>query len=145
MDPSERYAIERECERLVVSYTHLVDFGEAERQAELFTADGIWEAGPGVFRGQEELRRVFGARQRNTLRTSRHVCTNLLIEVIDEKSATGVVYLTLYRHDGDTAGGPAPLDGPFAVGQYRDRFVRTDRGWRFAHRTLEVAFGRLTP
>lgn len=37
MDPSEHFAIERECERLVVTYTHLVDFGEADRIAELFT------------------------------------------------------------------------------------------------------------
>jgi hypothetical protein len=44
MKESERSAIEHECARLTVAYTHYVDLGEAERIAELFTDDGVWEA-----------------------------------------------------------------------------------------------------
>jgi hypothetical protein len=62
--------------------------------------------------------------------------------VIDEHSAEGVVYLTLYRHDGDPGDLPRPLDGPLVVGRYHDAFTRTDEGWRFASRRIEVSFVR---
>ena len=33
---------EAACERLIVEYTHLVDFGNAPGIADLFTSDGVW-------------------------------------------------------------------------------------------------------
>lgn len=140
VDDTSRVRIERACEALVVNYTHYVDFGEAARVAELFTHDGVWESGETSMVGAEQIRRGFESRQKMTGRTSRHACTNLHVDVIDERNAQGLVYFTLYRHDGDAT--PAPLDGPLMVGQYRDRFVLTDDGWRFTHRTAEAAFVR---
>lgn len=142
METADRDAIDRECSRLVVAYSHFIDFGEAARVAELFAADGVWESIENTMRGQEEIRRGFGERQRNATRASRHVCTNLAVDVIDADTAEGLVYFTLFRHDGDTGGRPAPLNGPLMVGQYRDRFVRTADGWRIAHRKAEAAFVR---
>ena len=140
MDPMERLLIERECERLVTRYCHYVDHGEAERIADLFAKEGVWR-GPGVVMdGQDELRKGFAARQANRARMSRHVCNNLLIDVIDEDRAEGTVYLTLYRHDGEEDRRVSPLEGPELVGEYRDRFVRTAEGWRFAERVTRVSF-----
>jgi hypothetical protein len=145
MNATERFEIERECERLVTRYCHYVDHGQAERIAELFTKDGAWRA-PGIeMKGQEELRRGFSARQANRGRMSRHVCSNGLVEVIDADHATGVVYLTLYRHDGEEGRRTSPLDGPEMVGEYRDRFVRTPDGWRIAERSTHVDFVREAP
>ena len=143
MDQNERMVIERECERLIVAYTHYVDFGQAARIAELFTADGVWESPEATLAGQRAIREGFAARQRDEQRVSRHVCTNFALEVTDEDTAEGVVYFTVYRHDGDAALMPRPLEGPVLVGHYRDRFVRVKAGgWRFAHRREEVAFLR---
>jgi len=140
MDATQRMLIERECERLVTRYCHYVDHGEASKIAELFAADGRW-TGPGVaMSGEEELRKGFGARQAQTERMSRHVCNNLLIDVRDDDHAVGTVYLTLYRHDGKADRTSSPLEGPFMVGEYRDTFVRTDAGWRFATREIETSF-----
>jgi uncharacterized protein (TIGR02246 family) len=142
MNASERLEIERECERLVTRYCHYVDHGEAARIAELFAKDGVWCA-PGVeMKGQEEVRRGFAARQANRGRRSRHVCSNLVVEVIDADHARGVVYLTLYRHDGAEGRRTSPLEGPVLVGEYRDRFVRTPEGWRIAERSTHVDFVR---
>lgn len=142
MDISERVLIERECERLVTLYCHHVDHGEAERIAELFAKDGVWRSPEVTMTGEDELRRGFRARQENQKRMSRHVCNNLLIDVIDAEHAEGCVYLTLYRHDGDAGRAVSPLRGPQIVGEYRDRFVRTTDGWRFAEREIEVSFLR---
>jgi hypothetical protein len=73
---------------------------------------------------------------------SRHVCNNLLVDVIDEDNATGTVYLTLYRHDGEEDRSFSPIEGPVLVGEYQDRFVRTAEGWRFAERVTTAAFVR---
>jgi hypothetical protein len=140
MESLDQLLIERECERLVTAYCHYVDHGEAEKIADLFSDDGIWR-GPGVeMNGIEEVRKGFAARQANAGRMSRHVCNNLLINVVDEDNATGTVYLTLYRHDGDVQRRTSPLEGPELVGEYRDRFVRTAAGWRFAERDTMVSF-----
>jgi hypothetical protein len=40
-DALSRLLDERACERLVIDYTHLVDFGEAARIADLFTEDEL--------------------------------------------------------------------------------------------------------
>jgi len=133
MDHLQRLLIERECERLVTRYCHHVDHGEAAKVADLFSSDGVW-TGPGV--------RIEGQEQANAARMSRHICNNLLLEVIDDSHAEGIVYLTLYRHDGEEGRKVSPLEGPALVGEYRDRFVRTTEGWRFEERRILVNFVR---
>lgn len=140
MDAQDRILIERECERLVTLYCHYVDHGEAARVADLFAEDGTWE-GPGVsMKGRAEIRAGFQQRQDHKARMSRHVCSNLLVDVIDEGHAKGAVYLTLYRHDGEEGRPFAPIEAPVMVGEYADRFVRTSEGWRFQERVTTAAF-----
>jgi hypothetical protein len=142
MDDIDKLSIERACERLVTAYCHYVDHGEAARIAELFTENGVW-AGPGSkMSGRAQLEAGFGQRQAQNERMSRHVCNNFLCDVEDENNATGVVYLTLYRHDGAEDRKLSPLEGPELVGEYRDRFVRTPDGWRIADRRIHVSFMR---
>jgi len=144
MDDIQRLLIERECERLINQYCLFVDFGEASRIAELFTENGWWENESIRMEGREGIRRNFSHREGVTRRTSRHLCTNVLIDVIDEDHATGVCYLINYRHDSPTgtAEYPAPSDAPKFVGEYRDTFVRTPEGWRFATRHCDITFLR---
>ena len=142
MDASERLQIERECERLVSRDCHFVDHGEAERIADRFAKEGVWVSPQVTMEGIDQVRAGFRRRQENRGRISRHVCNNCVIDVIDQDHAEGCVYLTLYRHDGEEGRGMAPLEGPQIVGEYRDRFVRTPDGWRFARREIEVSFLR---
>ena len=143
MDDLERLLAERACESLIVSYSHLIDFGEAGRVAELFTDDGIWESAETTMRGREQIAAGFGRRQANTGRRSRHVCTNVAIDVESATEAQGVCYFTLYRAD-NVEGPVASVEGPEMVGEYRDRFVRTADGWRIAHRRATAGFLRRT-
>lgn len=140
MTDAERNEIERACARLVTEYCHVIDHGEAARVADLFTDDGVWRSPEVTMNGIDEVRSGFQARQDNAARMSRHVCNNLLVDVIDEDNAEGCVYLTLYRHDGEEGRPVSPLKGPVAVGEYRDRFRRTPQGWRFAERDTRISF-----
>jgi ketosteroid isomerase-like protein len=135
--------VERAYARLVAAYAHRIDFGEAARVAELFTDDGVWESAEATMRGREQIASGFGRRQANTGRRSRHVCTNLAVDIVSDDEALGVCYFTLYRADGVDADRPAPMDGgPVIVGDYHDRLVRTAEGWRIAHRKAVAAFQR---
>lgn len=145
MDALQRLLIESECERLVTAYCHYVDHGEAQRIAELFTEDGVWKSPEITMEGREQLQKGFGRRQAQRGRMSRHVCNNFRLDVIDVDRAEGVVYLTLYRHDGEAGRRLAPLEQPEMVGEYRDRFVRTADGWRFERREIEISFSRPAP
>jgi hypothetical protein len=82
--------------------------------------------------------------QRSDRLRSRHVLTNISIDVVDVDHARGITYLTLYRHIGDESLGDDPIElkGPAAVGYYEDEFVRTADGWRIARRVLRFAFRR---
>jgi uncharacterized protein (TIGR02246 family) len=143
-DAIHRLLDERACERLVIDYTHFVDLGEAARIADLFTDDGVWEADGVRMDGRDAIRAGFGARQRVTRRTSRHVCTNLAVTLTGPDEATGLSYLVNYRHDSKTGTAelPAPVGHPKFVGEYHDRFVRTADGWRIAHRRCTLSFVR---
>ena len=139
-DESAIFAIERACSRLVVAYTHLIDFGEAARVADLFTEDGVWESDGTRMEGRDQVRAGFMARQKRADRRSRHVCTNLVVDVLGPDTAEGLVYFSLYRADGVTDPGPAALVGPVMVGEYRDSFACVDGEWRIAHRRADIAF-----
>lgn len=127
------------CEDLVTAYAHFIDLGDAAAVADLFTDDGVWHGGNVHMEGGAEIKAGFG-RRAATDRRSAHVCTNLAVTSDGPDAADGVCYFTLYRHDGGDPGTPAPLAGPAMVGVYRDRFVRTDAGWRFASRVAEARF-----
>ena len=139
----QRLVDERACEKLISEYCHLVDFGNASAIAQLFILEGRW-SGPGVdMVGQSEIEAGFSARQAVTRRQSRHLCTNVSIDVEGDE-ARGLCYLLNFRHDSQsgTAETPAPAGLPKYVGEYHDRFVRTDQGWRFASRRFDLAFLR---
>lgn len=139
MDDLSRLVAEQACAALITRYTHLVDEGHASEVADLFTDDGVWGSPEATFEGREAIRAAFRRREQSG-RRSRHVCTNVAIDVADEASATGLCYLTLFRTDAE--GTPARGTTPDLVGAYRDRFVRTEDGWRFASRLTEVSFVR---
>jgi hypothetical protein len=141
MDLLERIAAERECERLTYRYCEAVDLGHASRLADVFAEDGEFAAGGLHLVGREEIRRVFTEREQVRELRTRHLCTNLHVEVVDEVTATGVVYLTLFRRRGSADWSvPVPTTVPALVGSYHDDYVRTGDGWRIASRRQQVVF-----
>ncbi|MPY93757.1 MAG: nuclear transport factor 2 family protein [Acidimicrobiia bacterium] len=146
MDELERLLAERACERLIVDYCRFVDFGEASRIAELFTENGTWESDEVVMSGRADIRARFLERQGVTRRVSRHLCTNVGIDVLSADEAEGLCYLVNYRHDRQEGDSDAvvPAELPKFVGEYHDRFRRTAEGWRFERRRVDLAFVRPT-
>jgi SnoaL-like domain len=144
MESLSRLLAERACERLIVEYCRRVDFGRAAQIADLFCEEGEWHGVDLDLVGREEIRKWFAAREGLTRRVSRHVCTNVAVDLVSDHEAESLCYMINYRHDrqeGDVAL-PVPAEVPKFIGELHDRFVRTPDGWRFASRTVTVAFAR---
>lgn len=126
---------ERACVALLHRYCWLIDSGNASQVALLFTTSGTWILGKSKVSGTAALRGSFAVREAATERTTRHVLTNLVIEIDPgsadgPSSATGRGYLTAYRHDAQVRGSdPAPLPGPVMVGDMHAEFVCRDGIW----------------
>ena len=141
MDAAARREIQFDCRELSIAYARTLDFCDYDAFANLFTDDAVLSAGP-LIEGREAIRNWL-AKRPDELR-SRHVLTNIFIDPVDADHARGISYLSLYRHLGEESRAPDPVtfDGPVAIGHYDDRFLRTDAGWRFERRTLQLAFRR---
>lgn len=125
----ERRAIEADCARLVALYANLNDAARWDEVAALYAEDGVMvrpTAPDAPVSGRAAILAAFRARPP---RVTRHVCSNVVIDVDSVDSARGESAMLLFT------GGPAPL-----VGSFHDRFVRTAQGWRFAERRGSLLF-----
>jgi hypothetical protein len=138
-DPSPDSEVITACTDLFVDYARYVDFGEYDSFVELFTDDAVLDLG---FRLQGKERIKKSMSKRDPELRSRHIMTNISIDVIDAQTAHGIAYLTLYRHIGpETLSATAiNLQGPAGVGHYSNTFTLTTDGWRISSCQLEFAF-----
>jgi len=141
MKQSIQRDIEYACQTLSIAYARAIDFGDYDAFIDLFTEDAELDAGH-LLTGRAEIRAAIA--QRPDELKSRHVITNIFIDVLSTTQARGISYLTLYRHVGpeSLAGAPIDLQGVAAVGHYEDRFEHTAQGWRIKRRKLHLAFRR---
>ena len=129
MNADERRAIEHDCARLVALYANLNDEARWDEVAALYASDGVMfrpTAPDAPVAGRAAILAAFKARPP---RTTRHVCSNVVIDVESATSARGTSAMLLFTGEG------APL-----VGSFHDRFCLTDDGWRFAERRGSLTF-----
>lgn len=126
---TERRAIEQDCARLVALYANLNDAADWEKVTALYAPDGRMSrptAPDDWIEGQAAILAAFQARPS---RTTRHVCSNVVIEVLGPDRAAGESAMLLFTGQ-----------GPPKVGSFHDRFVRIAGGWRFAERRGTLTF-----
>jgi uncharacterized protein (TIGR02246 family) len=117
---------------VVAQLAMLADGGDLEEYVDLFTADARWDMPGGELQGRENL--LAGAIERRAAGTvgpgsnTRHVITTQAVEV-DGDEAVSDAYWQFWVN---TATEPSIA----LFGTYRDRLVRTNKGWKLAHRTI---------
>jgi hypothetical protein len=118
---------------LVARYAHHADRGRFQELVGLFADDGVLEIDDReALRGRDAIRAFLEATGA-TLREStgramvRHHVTTLSIDVTGADEASGAAYFLVVTDRG--------LDH---WGRYRDRYLRTAGGWRFAARRVRV-------
>src|SRR5438105_2418982 len=131
----ERNDIERACERIVYAYSRALDLGDMSAAADFFAENGSLArpmAPENVIQGRETIRTALLTRPKTLL--TKHLATNVMIDVVSRDEARGLSYLTMISTTpGDTAA-PYISAGPVYFGEFKDRFVREDGGWKFLER-----------
>jgi hypothetical protein len=141
MEPLEIRHAEAECIRLTTAFAVHLDSRRYEEVGELFTPDALYNPRGTPYRGRQQILEYLHGRP--VSRRSRHVITNQFVRVTGPRTATGECVLLYFVHENPLAeSAPAPLAGVELVGDYLDRFVLTDKGWRIAERIGRIAFQR---
>ena len=119
-------AVQAECQQLVARASWLGDTGDAAGFAQCFTQDGIFDRAGDVISGRAALLEHVAARPARV--RVRHFNALPLIDVLDERSASGVLLSTVWRADEEGA-------AKTVMAEIRDEYRRTPDGWRIAKRT----------
>jgi hypothetical protein len=136
LSPLERIEIERACERLVYAYGAALDRGDMSAAADFFAENGSMArpmAPTQIIQGRETIRTSLSTRPKTLL--TKHLATNIMIDVESRDAARGISYLTMI-----STTPPQGVDPPFAsagpiwFGQFEDRFVREGGQWKFLER-----------
>jgi len=136
LSAAERIEIERACERLIINYCRALDLGDMNAAADCFAEQGSM-ARPmrpeEIIRGREAIRASLLTRPKTLL--TRHLATNIVIDVETRDAASGLSYLTMISTT-PPAGAAPPFvsEGPLYVGELRERFVRERGAWKFLER-----------
>jgi hypothetical protein len=122
--------------RLKAYYCHYADSGRhSEEFANLFTENAVLDEGEdGVFKGRPAIAKMYQDLW-PYLRLNQHLVVNPIIHVEGDK-ATGqwrlIQYMTTIHPERDRA--------YFAVGEYREEYVKDGGVWRFQHVNAKVHF-----
>jgi hypothetical protein len=132
---SERIEIERACERIVHAYSRALDLGDMSAAADLFAENGSMArpmAPTQVIQGRESIRAALSTRPKTLL--TKHLATNVTIDVLSRDEAHGLSYLTMISTTPGDAVAPFISAGPVYFGEFKDRFVREGGEWKFLER-----------
>ena len=116
---------------LMARYAMALDACRFADVAACFAPDGAWTTNYGAARGPAEIEKFISSivPVKGEGPQRKHYITNIIIEV-DGDSARAVSDYLVVR---ESENGLMPVMG----GTYRDRFVKTAAGWRFARKELE--------
>jgi len=136
LSAAERIKIERACERIVYEYARALDLGDLSGAADFFAEKGSMSRPmmpDQVIEGREVIRTSLLTRPKTLL--TKHLATNVMIDVESSDTARGISYLTMISvMPAADARPPFVSQGPIYFGEFRDRFVRENGQWKFLER-----------
>ena len=145
LSAAERIEIERACERLVYAYSRALDLGDMSGAADFFAENGSLArpmAPDKVIQGRETIRTSLMTRPTTLL--TKHLATNIVIDVVSRDEAIGLSYLTMISTTPPAATAPPYVSqGPIYFGEFKDRFIREKGSWKLLDRrgSIQMKFG----
>ncbi len=138
---NDRLQIELACQRLVHVYLRALDAGDPDGVADCFAELGML-ARPMQpdqrIEGREAIRASMRARPKGLV--TRHLATNVIVDVASAEAASGISSLTMIGcTPGEGARPPFESAGPVYFGEFRDRFIRVGSEWKFLERLGSIA------
>jgi ketosteroid isomerase-like protein len=134
VDTSARERDVAACTRLCVDFANHIDARRYDDVLDLFAEDGILDRMGQELVGREAIAGFLAARPQDV--ETRHLCTNISVEIHDANEGVGSSYVLFVR--GKPQDGPSRIEGPPSVVEYHDRFTRTAAGWRIRSRRIRI-------
>ncbi|HSV47291.1 MAG TPA: nuclear transport factor 2 family protein [Ramlibacter sp.] len=134
MDNLAHLMIEHACQKLVFEAAARADANDAAGLAALFAQDAVLvRPDSQLLTGREAIQAAYAARPAG--RITRHLVTNVRVEVASPTAASAVSYVLLAAGSESDASGPQGRPMPrLVVGEFHDRFSLIDGDWRIARR-----------
>ena len=116
---------------VMAAYCHALDACRFADVAGLFAEDAVWTTDYGEAKGRDAIEQIFRSvvPVKGEGPQRKHYITNIIIKVEGERASAVSDYLVVRESES----GLLPVMG----GTYRDKFVKTPAGWRFARKELE--------
>ncbi|RQV07407.1 nuclear transport factor 2 family protein [Burkholderia cenocepacia] len=143
MTELELLAAKQACQDLVVRFARLSDERDATGLAGLFADDAVMRRPDGSeLRGRTAIAAAYADRPAD--RITRHHVGNVLIELQSPVSAAGTSSVLLWTASAADPAGPfgRPAGARQVIGEFHDRYVKTDGGWRFTERVARFTLVR---
>jgi hypothetical protein len=130
---------------LEARYWHEVDCNGGHRAHEYYLPDGVMVVGHNRFQGREKIREFYVWRERqattaiSSVKTTRHLINNLLVESSDARRAKVLGIVSFY---GAAVRPPAPQSKPpMLIADLIAECVSDEHnGWQFQSHTLQPVF-----
>lgn len=137
-DWKENLLCEAACSRLIADFAYFVDSRQYEGLVDLLAEDCSFERRGTVLAGRAAILEAMRARPEDLV--TRHACTNIRIDQTGPDSASGVCTLLMFHGTSDQQAESTTIPYSITVAEYRDTFVATPEGWRFASRVAHIVF-----
>ena len=143
MTETETLLIEQACTRVVTRFSNYNDQRDFDALSSLFTEDGAF-ARPtdpdNYITGRDNILTAFKARPND--RITRHLITNIVIDVIDAHRALGTCYATLFMAtaDAEPAMFGVKASASQLIGEFDMDFQLTGDGWKIARQSGRIIF-----
>ncbi len=139
MDIVSRLGAEAECRRLMTLFNWHVDARDYKSVLSLFVDNCTFVRIDTAHQGKESVMRLLEARPRQ--RRTRHLLSNVVVDVRDDSSATGRAYCVVYGHHGElTEAEEAPLVPPDSLIHIHTEFLKAAEKWLISKWRIELAF-----
>ena len=129
------WVAQQACRDLVVRAAACIDMQDYEAFAALFLPDGeLQRPGDSPLHGRAAILAAYRARPAD--RITRHVVTNTRVDLESESVARVSSLVLLWSGSRSSAAGPygRPAQPRRVLGEFDDRLVQVDEGWRIARR-----------
>ena len=128
--------VKQACTDLVLDYAYYRDQLDADKFSNIFSDDATLTVLGDVFVGKDAIKARLQDGKNGPI--TRHMMSTIRIFQQDANHASGVSYVTVYgAPQGDF---PLKVDDFLAIGEYHDKFVKTDSGWKISRRTFVPVF-----
>jgi hypothetical protein len=128
-------------ERLIYRFFLHLDERRYADLCALMAPRGVWHRQGKALQGPDEVLDALKLRPAGA--TTRHLITNVIVDITGAASAEATHYLAVFFHGADTPPSlPVRIELPRHISIFSEKFVRTADGWRVAEMSEIPTFAK---